>query len=97
MQQPRIITDLKDAIRQIHGCEALYVNTVHVDKKLKDDPNWDGFVKVFELVGHTKAKRCYAWTYREEKEERRVAMLEMGPITSAEVAVSVVNGSATTA
>jgi len=28
--QPEIITDLKDAIRQIHGCEALYVNTVQM-------------------------------------------------------------------
>jgi len=90
--QPKIITDLKDAIRETHGCEALYVSTVHVRETLKDDPDWDGLVKIFELIGHAEAKRCYAWSYRDGKENRTVAILEVTPVTSAEIAVSSVNG-----
>jgi hypothetical protein len=24
---------------------------------------WDGVVEIFDLTGHSKAKRCYAWSY----------------------------------
>jgi len=86
--QPKIITDLKDTIRQTHGCEALYVNTVYVRKTANSPPDWDGFVKVFELIGHRKAKRCYAWNYGDGKEIRTVAILESPPVGSPEIAVS---------
>jgi len=93
--QPKIITDLKDAIRQTHGCEALYINTVHVREKLKNAADWDGLVKVFELIGHPKAKRCYAWSYRDGKEKTATTILELAPVTSAETAVSIANGTMT--
>jgi hypothetical protein len=92
--QPRIITELKDAIREVHGCETLYVNTVHVTKTLSADPNWDGLVKVFELIGHPEAKRCYAWSYRDGKTTRSMTALEIPPTTSPDLAIDVANSEA---
>ena len=51
---------------------------------------WRGEVEVFDLTGHPRAKRCYAWIHREEKNdagERIVAVLEIPPVVSAETAV----------
>jgi hypothetical protein len=47
---------------------------------------WHGEVEVFDLTGHPKAKRCYAWIHREglgEQGERFVAVLEIPPVVSA--------------
>jgi hypothetical protein len=90
--QPRIITDLKDAIRQTHRCEAVYISTVHVREKLKSAAEWNGFVKVFKLIGHPEAKRCYAWSYCNGKEKTVTTILELSPVSSAETAISVANG-----
>lgn len=51
---------------------------------------WQGQVEVFDLTGHPKAKRCYAWSHREGKNdegERFVAVLEIPPVGSARTAV----------
>ena len=53
---------------------------------------WQGDVEVFDLAGHTKAKRCYAWSHLHgEKDERTglVAVLEIPPVDSAQRAVQV--------
>jgi len=53
---------------------------------------WQGEVEVFDLTGHPKAKRCYAWSHLDgEKDERErfVAVLEIPPVESAETAVRV--------
>jgi len=54
---------------------------------------WQGEVEVFDLTGHPKAKRAYAWSHRagkDDSDERFVAVLEIPPITSPETAVKVV-------
>ena len=46
---------------------------------------WDGQVEVFDLEGHPKAKRCYAWSHQEgdkETERRYVAVLGLPPVNS---------------
>jgi hypothetical protein len=51
---------------------------------------WDGVVEVFDLVGHPKAKRAYAWSHLDgDKDEktRYVAVLEIPPVVSPETAV----------
>jgi hypothetical protein len=51
---------------------------------------WAGEVEVFEIRGHPKAKRCYAWAYKEgEKDEhaRYIAVLEIPPVKSPQTAV----------
>jgi hypothetical protein len=53
---------------------------------------WKGIVEVFMLANHPKAKRCFAWSHRDGKndsDERFVAVLEIPPVTSPETAVKV--------
>jgi hypothetical protein len=48
-----------------------------------------GDVKVFDLTGHPKAKRAYAWSHLDGEHDERtrfVAVLEIPPVESAETA-----------
>jgi hypothetical protein len=81
------IDELKDAIRQLHGCEADYVETVPVNETFQGRPVWQGEVEVFNLRGHPKASRAYAWSHKTDKGKRYVAVLELPPVDSAQKAV----------
>jgi hypothetical protein len=49
---------------------------------------WQGEVEVFNVRGHPKAKRCYAWAHAEDDTGKRyVAVLELPPVDSARTAV----------
>jgi hypothetical protein len=50
---------------------------------------WQGTVEVFDLIGHSKAKRAYAWTYREGDQNKTIAVLEIPPVDSPQSAVKV--------
>lgn len=50
---------------------------------------WDGVVEIFDLTGHPKAKRCYAWAEMENDEPQYTTVLEIPPVDSAETAVKV--------
>jgi hypothetical protein len=53
---------------------------------------WQGDVEVFDLRGHPKAKRAYAWSHVDgpnDERERFVAVLEIPPVDSANRAVQV--------
>jgi len=43
----------------------------------------------FDLVGHPKAKRAFAWSYRDGDETKSVAVLEIPPVDSPQTAVKV--------
>lgn len=84
----RYVAELKAAIKDVHGCEAVYVESFPVTETFKDKVVWKGQVSVFDLVGHPKAKRCYAWGAPEEDGELNVtAVLEVPPISSPLLAV----------
>ena len=53
---------------------------------------WRGTVEVFDLIGHPKAKRAYAWSYRDGNQNKTVAVLEIPPIDSPESAVKAAIG-----
>lgn len=77
-------------IHQLHGCGSQHVETVPVHEVFRGQTVWQGKVEVFDLTGHPKAKRCYAWSHREGKNdegERFVAVLEIPPVKSALTAV----------
>ena len=81
---------LKLAIGHLHGCGAKYHETVAVHEEFRGQAVWIGNVEVFDLTGHPKAKRAYAWSHAEgkgNKGERFVAVLEIPPVKSAETAV----------
>ncbi|MGH7975073.1 MAG: hypothetical protein ACREC8_00265 [Limisphaerales bacterium] len=80
---------LQAAIRQTHKCDATHRETVPVHEKFQGQTIWKGDVEIFELSGHPRAARCYAWSQNEPKEKgtRFVTVLEKRPVTSAETAV----------
>ncbi len=86
---PKEITELKDAIRATHGCESLHVESVAVVEQFEGKTAWVGMVEVFELVGHPKAKRAYAWSYRDGDQHKTIAVLEIPPVDSPQMAVKV--------
>lgn len=84
------IEDLRAAIKKLHGCDAVYVRSENVLERFQGKTVWEGVVEVFDLVGHPKAKRCYAWSHvHGEKDDQRrfVAVLELLPVDSAKKAV----------
>jgi hypothetical protein len=83
------ITKLKDAIRATHGCESLHVKSVPVVEQFESKIAWQGTVEVFDLIGHPKAKRAYAWTYRDGNQDKTIAVLALPPVDSPESAVKI--------
>lgn len=84
------IGELKKVIRQLHGCEAVHVRTLPVTEVFQGQTVWEGEVEVFNIRGHPKAKRAYAWAHasgEDDKGKRYVAVLEIPPVDSAETAV----------
>jgi hypothetical protein len=78
------------AVSQLHNCGASYRETVPVHEVFRGQTVWQGEVEVFDLTGHPKAKRAYAWSHREGKNdegERFVAVLEIPPVENAVTAV----------
>ena len=84
------IARLQVAVEQLHGCGAIYRETVPVHEVFQGQTVWQGEVEVFDLSGHPKAKRAYGWSHREGKNdegERFVAVLEIPPVVSPITAV----------
>jgi len=80
------------AVQHLHKCGAIYSKTVPVHEVFQGKTVWQGDVEVFDLVGHPKAKRCYAWGHLDGANDERtrfVAVLEIPPVVSAETAVRV--------
>ena len=81
---------LKEAILRLHGCESDYAGREDVIETFQDELVWSGYVEIFNLRGHPKAKRCYAWSHftgDEGEAKRYVAVLELPPVTSPQTAV----------
>ena len=53
----------------------------------KGETAWHGNVQIFDLIGHEKAQRAYAWQFTEQDETKSVAVLEIPPVDSPESAV----------
>jgi hypothetical protein len=87
--QPEKIKSLQRAIKAMHGCDSRYVESVPVKEVFNKLIAWQGTVEVFDLVGHDKAKRAYAWKYEEGKEIKTIAVLEIPPVDSPQSAVKV--------
>ena len=56
------MTVIEAAIRVQHKCSPTHRKTVFVHEKTRQNETvWEGFVEVFNIRGHKKAKTCYAW------------------------------------
>ena len=81
------IQHLAHSFRKLHDCEAKHVETVPVVERFKGKTVWEGKVEVFDLIGHPKARRGYAWAYNKEKGSDTIAVLELPPVISPKTAV----------
>ena len=83
------IESVRRAVEAMHECSARYECSFPVIEKLEQETVWEGFVDSFLLSEHPKAKRCYAWMYMDGEEPRYVAVLEIPPVTTPQLAVRV--------
>jgi hypothetical protein len=83
------IEKLRAAVETMHHCTARHVASEPVIELFNGEVAWDGVVEAFDIQGHPKARRCYAWSYEEGGETQYVTVLEIPPVDSAETAVKV--------
>jgi hypothetical protein len=83
------IEELRDVIRRLHSVESSHLESVPIKETFEGKTVWEGLVEVFELHGHPKAPKAYAWAYETDnpKKPRHVTVLHMGPVTSPLLAV----------
>jgi hypothetical protein len=84
------IEELREAIRHLHGAQATHIESVPVKETFEGRTVWEGIVEVFELHGHPKAPRVYAWAHGTDdpqKPKRHVTVLHIHPVTSPILAV----------
>ena len=84
------IEELLDVIRKLHGVESKHIESVPVKEMFQGKTVWEGAVEVFDLVGHTKAPRAYAWSHDTDdpkQPKRHVTVLHIHPVTSPILAV----------
>ncbi len=81
--------ELKTAVERLHNCTASFVEDVVVVEKFGEQTVWNGMVSVFQIGGHSKATRAYAWSSSIEGSTKRryYAVLHVPPIDSPEKAV----------
>jgi small subunit ribosomal protein S21 len=60
MTRSQYLAHLAKAIKATHGCNSKHLEQVPVCETFQGKKVWEGNVEVFDLVGHTKAQRCYA-------------------------------------
>ena len=65
------------------------VESVPVKETFEGRTVWEGVVEVFDLIDHSTATRCYAWSYVVDDTEKRrfFAILHQGPVDSPVAAV----------
>ena len=81
------IERLRDAVETMHHCKAQHVRSEPVIDLFRGEVAWDGIVETFNIEGHPKAKRCYAWAHIEDGEPQYTTVLEIPPVNSAESAL----------
>jgi hypothetical protein len=82
--------ELEGVIEKLHGAKARHAESVPVKEVFQGETVWDGVVEVFDLIGHPKAKRVYAWAHDTDdpkRPRRHVTVLHIPPVTSAVLAV----------
>lgn len=62
---------LKQAVESQHGGTATFAQSVPIREEHDGQTVWDGVVSVFDLKGHPKATRAYAWSYELPDGKRR--------------------------
>jgi len=84
------IEELQDVIYKLHGAEATHRESVPVTEIWQGKTIWDGIVEVFDLHGHAKTNKVYAWSHATDdpkNPKRHVTVLHIPPAISPVMAV----------
>ena len=84
------IAEIQAAFLKLHGCDAVYAETVPVHEEFQGKTIWQGDVEVFDIRGHPKATRGYGWghvTGEHDQGRRYFTVLELPPVDSPQTAV----------
>lgn len=84
------IEELRYVIQKLHGVEATHRESVPVKEVFNGQTVWEGLVEVFDLKGHPKTNRVYAWSHETDNPddpERHVTVLHIPPVVSPITAV----------
>jgi hypothetical protein len=83
------VKELQNAVRNLHGCKSKWIESVPVKETFEGQIVWEGVVQVFDLIDHSTAKRCYAWSHAVDGSINRkfIAVLHQGPVDSPQNAV----------
>jgi hypothetical protein len=73
------LKQLQEAVQQFHACQARHVQSVPVAHMAAPDAHRNWTVEVFDLTGHTRAARCFAW---EDASGKLVTWLAIEPVQS---------------
>jgi len=89
MTSKEFIGSLQLAIRQAHGVGSQHLESVPVHEIVQGRTIWQGTVEVFNISGHDKAERVYAWSRKgnNDTSERFITVLGIPPIASPRSAV----------
>jgi hypothetical protein len=83
------IAKLKEAIEAMHRCKARHIASEPVIDLFRGEVAWGGVVETFDIEGHPKTKRCYAWSFLENGKPQYTTVLEIPPVDSPQSAVKV--------
>jgi len=81
------VQEIQGVILAIYGVDSQRIESVPVTEEFEGQTAWQGTVEVFDLIGHSKAKRAYAWTYRDGDQDKTVTVLGIPPVDSPQNAV----------
>jgi len=81
------IEQLRIAVETMHHCKASHEASTPILEMFRDQTVWEGVVESFALIGHPRAKRCYAWSYQRDGQTQYVTALAMPPVESPITAV----------
>ena len=84
--KPHTVEFFETYISDRYGCKAAWIATVPIQKSFRPGMTQASIVHVFELSGHERASRCYAWTYNDGGWHYNT-VLGVPPVTNAETAV----------
>lgn len=77
------------SIRSIERITGVHRDTIMRLGVKQGQTVWDGVVEVFDLIGHPKTHRVYAWSHETDKpgKPKHVTVLHVPPVVSPQTAV----------
>src|SRR5438067_1254916 len=87
---PKKLQPPQGIISAIDGYPCVHVASEPVHEVFQGQTAWQGTVEVFDIIGHPRAKRVYAWQYEDDDgQTKTVTVLEIPPVDSPQSAVKV--------